>query len=886
MIAAIVALLAYAGKLPGQRAVVLSSGLASHSSTTPQHTAVPTASEAPRPVGTTEAPRGEVGRAFSTPGHGPLPSATHPAAAPHEGTALSAGAISTLAELLRAQHDGHNPPSLLFVGTAHASDLFKTLCRVLHESGVVHHVSCPKEKQHLESASLCDPAKKRLRLAFLYRPTDEPLGLDKVPVCAGGNLSAGAITHIVYARGVLDLHHVHTPYAALTEQITARVNELSDAFGPKTRLVVYLPHRVYPHEPAGATPAARFFTLPPRICITLRRQKAIRVAIAEGLAATLINRAEAFDPWPLTRALAADEVRASWLGHHYPAAVYQRILQDLLVPIVSASHVPVAVRFAVTAASTAHSDDPAEPSAAMLKSVPATNLDVNRECDCMSYAPAWCEHDAKRRIAGTWPWSADKDATFAVSERRYPIPDEGADLDPTNRTEAGIGCGGVPFERRFVRDVKWQRVRLDDRTPFKPLLVQQPCNLSGLSAKEMLLPFFTSYPPTTPTTMPDLRHYKDEQCAYFFADNRRAQPYVVDVEQCFAADAVRVGFTGSSYAQNLVDGALMHYLSGLFGYHAGTHPTEDQHLVVKRPTNVATPGRHAVAFRWQAPDITLRGKSKRFFAEETWTDLVVCRAVQENTHFDRPPQHVFARYARDISEVMMHTGIPRTHIVLESAAWGRKPLPATGIDPCLNPRRGAAYREAQYCAARRAAATAKVSTPASALFWYDPFWLSAQDFAYRLAESDGHHMRGLPLLTEVLHILTRACGEAVESTPPLPTASDDDAATPTRSPKAEGASPLFSQPIEPLDSLFQNRVELFSLRDSRWSKTRICSCFVTSCSDAAAIEGWKEQAKQQHADRGWKRIDGAVHAVNDSTRSGALTAVAMPWTTIDDLAWT
>jgi hypothetical protein len=213
---------------------------------------------------------------------------------------------------------------------------------------------------------------------------------------------------------------------------------------------------------------------------------------------------------------------------------------------------------------------------------------------------------------------------------------------------------------------------------------------------------------------------------------------------------------------------------------------------------------------------------------------------------------VYRQYADGLTAVARKMGAStkpvRVHVALESASWGRPPLPPNTIDPCLNPKREEAYREANYCAARKATMNAKELALSARFFIYDPFWMTAQDIAHELSDPDGHHIAGPAINAEVLQVLHRACGD---------TGSTEE---------GQGIQDVsFSFPAEDLDGMTRRREILFPQNvDPRWQPTRICSCYGRACAQSEQVERWKAAAARHHQLRGWKRVDGKIIIVNST----------------------
>jgi hypothetical protein len=526
----------------------------------------------------------------------------------------------------RASTAPNEAPHVVFIGTAHASDLFKVVCRWLRTSfKALRHNECPHPHSHVLSAVVTSRAKgdsvgaDGVIASFVYRPLLEPLR--EVSTKVGDDYILAdllkAASHVVYVRGVLDLHHRNTPLNEFRDQIALRVRMLARV-APSATIIVYAPHRVYPAEPnpnIPTTKAMSLFRIPSAVCVTLTRQKAYREALAEGARlagdSAVGDRIGVYDPWRLTSTITVEQRRAAWMGHHYSEEVTRRIAASLfvtsgvghgaigrLVPCAKATEAVKDTHYDTDELAAPIPASPAgtepeipqvtpEPAAAPPPPPEGTVLNPDRECDCMVYAPRWCEFDEAERMSRNFPRHF-KDGTYRVSTDRYPIPEDGFLGDQRTRN---IGCGGLPFDKRYQDVFRWHRVRIDDRTPFKPLLLQMPCDLAKLPRNHAHLQFFASIPQTYPNTRSMLDLYREEQCFVFFAEKRDHQPHLMDAESCIASGKVLFGITGSSYGQNLFDYALSNYLVGMFHYNFTQPPNPDGHTLITAPPSAKHAGK-------------------------------------------------------------------------------------------------------------------------------------------------------------------------------------------------------------------------------------------------------------------------------------------------------
>jgi hypothetical protein len=219
---------------------------------------------------------------------------------------------------------------------------------------------------------------------------------------------------------------------------------------------------------------------------------------------------------------------------------------------------------------------------------------------------------------------------------------------------------------------------------------------------------------------------------------------------------------------------------------------------------------------------------------------MVYRAIADNRD-NQKPQWMYDTYTTGLMDLVTRRyghRAARIHVMLETAVWGRPPLP----DKQLNPVRQELYREVMYCTARWLEGAMKKSSVTSKmrLFVYDPYAFSSQEFAFTNCAPDGHHMAGQVVVTEAHQLLHRICGDRGE----------------TEEGNNRVRDVLFSYTVEALEGAEPSATTIFAGPDPRRSEA--------DTADAETIKRYKQLAQKIHQMRGWKRVNGTVVEIEKS----------------------
>jgi hypothetical protein len=597
--------------------------------------------------------------------------------------------------------------SILFVGTAHASDFHKVLCKRLVGSLPAvfgGETVCPDEKQHVLNHTIVGrgrDARRFVAAQFLYRPRGERVSHTDLAHGTGS-----AFTHVVMCRGVLDLLLHNTPPSAVVSSTSAALTELRTVVGSAVPVTVYLPHYVH-SKPLGDMD----------VCSTMQRQRQVRRAVLRAARRVGVR---VFDVFAETaEPFAAGH--ANWQGHHYDCIVVGAILDRLLRGLTQAGGTFLQ----------APGDDVDG------EAVTLTAWDARlRQCDCALWGVAWCNTDETRRatVSAVVPepsrypsvkrWDGEKQGStqwaFRDSLRRHFAHDDG--------TGSTTSCGPSPLHAADPDASNWYTLVLDDRTPGKPLLAQHPCNESRVA-----------------DVVQANRSVLHEQCVSFFASTARSNIWQLDLEYALASGQLRLLTEGPSYVK-FFHAAVADFLCTFF-----TDFTCKQMLDVDRDhqEHPVYFGRQPVFhFVTQAPFVTTKHPSgASTVRRHNWTHFAVMEAGHQLMLYDTPARQSFASMAREVA-ALSSTSAAELVVILPVIFWGRPVI--NGTDVCVTPPRQALYRDVSWCASKDIAFQTK-REKGTAVF--DPFWATAQPFALSNGDWQWQHVFGVPLRSMFLPML-------------------------------------------------------------------------------------------------------------------------------------
>lgn len=681
-----------------------------------------------------------------------------------------------------------------FIGTAHASDLYKALCRLLKQThpALYGHNVCPAIGDHIVDGSITvaaaaaattrpnrrTPPPPQVVATFAYQATDDASTGDGAIARPHPNA-----THVVYARGILDLTLYNTPPTRVAQTAAATLQRLRRAAPNATDVVVYMPHYVAPPSVNFTQPAAE--------CVTPPRQQLYRDAMRAAATAASVATAtyvRLFDAFSMTASLPDEWRRRAWLGHHYGAPVVEAIARELLVRACGSrlSSLPESLF------------DPSLHDAPADQFINDARYDPElRECNCSVYHPRWCELDAARR---TMPvsFAGPRWRTYDAAE----MPEVPSGVLEAARSNGSCSGAPVPPSRSLAR---WHTVRLDARTPVKPLFLQHPCSDRVLQRRARYVP--------------QLVHYtSSEQCVSFFGRRTDYTSHaLLDVDAAAARGVLSMAWFGTSYGDYAASFGIRPFLQLFPSYRVVPLLGSKVATSVRRATwGVRGPdGGLVLAYLWQAPNATFDSPhdAKGLLSAAPWRQVVAARGGQDEVLFGYGPATVYDATARALAQLRYRIGrcATRTYVYLPHHAWDRRHFADKHApDPCTTAARQHALRDAAYCAVSADNTGAGFQPELGACDArlhrvFDPYWATEQPTALRFA--DRQHYMG-PVLRGVLAplLLDALRGDAAGVTEPVQAAKGGDGA-------------------------------LLAEHDPRWEDLLVCGCLRRNCSadPAAAV---------------------------------------------------